>query len=328
MNNFLIRNYFSLPAVCDQCFSTNSQCYFRIWKSISVRYKNRINISVELQQDEYISLLCQGTSRCLLFSILSEIRWHNWWIRFMMARTVYSHERKKPQPILKEAASSYTEYINSLVQETVRLIWGRILDSKGEIFTEEIQGKGKDLSWSQIKMDQNEDLSSLHPVQQVFPVSKDLRLTSCLRVTHFYKTVLNLQRVWDPSRTMKTRHLSGKQSTTHQVESWLTTQGDDSFISDWSQDLLNFNIRTPSFPQLSALNRLTWMQAWWKQKIKPDLFEAQRKGNSLLIENIRFLHRWEAYLYSVDSPNFCIGTNSKRPWHFDLIAPLIYIINA
>lgn len=47
---------------------------------------------------------------------------------------------------------------------------------------------------SQLKMDQKEDLSSSHPAQQVFIVSQDLRLTSCLRVTQFYKTILNLQR--------------------------------------------------------------------------------------------------------------------------------------
>lgn len=93
-------------------------------------------------------------------------------------------------------------------------------------------------------MDQNEDLPSSHPVQQVFTVSQDLRLTSCLRVTQFYKTILNLQRFWDASRMMKTRPLSGKQSRAHHFEPWLKTQGVDSFTSGCSKDLTSRYFKT------------------------------------------------------------------------------------
>lgn len=176
-------------------------------------------------------------------------------------------------------------------------------------------------------MDQNEDLSSLHPVQQVIPVSKDLRLTSCLRVTHFYKTVLNLQRFEIPPEGWKPGTCLGSRAQHIMLSPGLQprvmTASFQIEVRTYLTSIFDF-----IFPPTFSSHRLTWMQAWWKQKIKSDLFEAQRKGNSLFIENIRFLHRCEAYLYSVDSPNFCIGTNSKRPWHFDLIAPLIYILNA
>lgn len=75
------------------------------------------------------------------------------------------------------------------------------------------------LSWSQIKMDHNEDLSNSYPAQ-AFTVSQDLRLTSSLWFTQSYDTVLNLQRFGDASRMMKTRHLSGKQSSSHYFEPW------------------------------------------------------------------------------------------------------------
>ena len=102
---------------------------------------------------------------------------------------------------------------------------------------------------SQLKMDQKEDLSSSHPAQQVFIVSQDLRLTSCLRVTQFYKTILNLQRFWDASRMMKTRLLSGKQSRAYHFELWLTTQGVDR-LHFRLQSRLNFKrLRNCSVPQ-------------------------------------------------------------------------------
>ena len=209
---------------------------------------------------------------------------------------------------LEKAAALQTGHINSLAHETFRLIWGRILDSEknGEIFSEGAEAKesfhlfGIVLLWSQIKMDQNEDLSSSHPVQQVFTVSQDLRLTSCLRVTQFYKTILNLQRFWDASRMMKTRPLSGKQSRAHHFEPWLKTQGVDSFTSGCSKDLTSRYFKTFSpieraFSQFPAPST-DWPGCRYYGNSKLSLLYLRSRGWGVLSAfKIRFSNRCEVF---------------------------------
>lgn len=115
----------------------------------------------------------------------------------------------------------------------------------------------------------SESLPSLRP-----------ELTICLRVTQFYKTVLNLQRFQDASRMTKTRLLSRKQSRVHHFESWLPTQSVDSFTSDCSKDLTSRSFRTVQshreslFPVSSSLNSLMWWQVLWRQQVELALSEV------------------------------------------------------
>lgn len=132
---------------------------------------------------------------------------------------------------------------------------------------------GMVLSWSQIKKDQNEDLSSSPPAQQALTVSQDPRLTSCLRVTQVYKTVLNLQRFWDASRMMKTRHFLGSRAE-HIIwssgsQSKVLTASLQTSVKTWLRDpLKQFSSTGRVFCQSPALNRLTWLQVLWTHQVE------------------------------------------------------------
>lgn len=139
---------------------------------------------------------------------------------------------------------------------------GRILDREenGEIFSEGSLGKGKvPTLWVDVFIGSDKNGPELKPVKlsfssAVYTASQDPRLTSCWSATQFYKTVLNLQRLGDASRMMKTTHLSGKKSRARHFEPWLPTQSVDSFTTDHSKDLTSQSFKIVQSPRWSLFS--------------------------------------------------------------------------